>query len=96
VSSGAERQEKKKFLIWKRNKRDKLIREHLEELKREQERIEERKEEQSARPASVVKDAEIWSAKTQEIRNRLTGKKREAKDRWNRFAGTEGGGGKGL
>lgn len=38
----------------------------------------------------------VWSAKTQEIRDRLTGKKRMSQDRWNRFAGTEGGGGRGL
>jgi hypothetical protein len=37
-----------------------------------------------------------WSDKTASIRNRLTGKKRESKERWNRFAGTEGGGGRGL
>lgn len=40
------------------------------------------------------------SAQTQEkmdyYRNKITGQKREAKDRWNRFAGTEGGGGRGL
>lgn len=38
----------------------------------------------------------VWSAKLQEIRNRNTGRKREATERWNRFAGTEGGGGRGL
>jgi hypothetical protein len=30
------------------------------------------------------------------IRNRISGRKRVAKDRWNRFAGTSGGGGRGL
>ena len=30
------------------------------------------------------------------IRNKISGRKRVAKDRWNRFAGTSGGGGKGL
>ena len=43
------------------------------------------------------KNAEpAWSAKMQEIRDRTTGKKRMAEDRWNRFAGTESGGGRGL
>lgn len=37
----------------------------------------------------------VWSAKTQDIRNRLTGKKRQARDRWNRFAGTAAAGGMG-
>ncbi len=34
-------------------------------------------------------DEEIWSAKVQQVRNRLTDKKRNATDKWNRFAGTE-------
>lgn len=37
----------------------------------------------------------VWSAKMQSIRNRLTDRKRMAEDRWNRFAGTSGGGGMG-
>jgi len=43
-----------------------------------------------------TEDQVIWSAKVGEVRNRLTGQKRASKDRWNRFAGTEGGGGRGL
>ncbi len=38
----------------------------------------------------------VWSAKVGEVRNRLTGKKRASQERWNRFAGTEDGGGRGL
>ena len=38
----------------------------------------------------------IWSEKVSSIRNRLTGKKRDTKERWNRFAGTSSGGGRGL
>ena len=37
-----------------------------------------------------------WSDKVSTVRNRLTGKKRESKERWNRFAGTSDGGGRGL
>ena len=37
-----------------------------------------------------------WSDKVTTVRNRLTGKKRESKERWNRFAGTSDGGGRGL
>ena len=40
-------------------------------------------------------DEEVWSAKAQEIRNNLTKKKRKSKERWNRFAGTAGGGSRG-
>lgn len=38
----------------------------------------------------------VWSAKLQEIRDKNTGRARMAAERWNRFAGTEGGGGRGL
>ena len=38
----------------------------------------------------------IWSAKVQMMKNKNTGKLRAADSKWNRFAGTEGGGGRGL
>lgn len=38
----------------------------------------------------------VWSAKLQMIRNKNTGRTHMAKERWNRFAGTESGGGRGL
>ena len=38
----------------------------------------------------------VWSAKMQEIRDKNTGRKTMATERWNRFAGTESGGGRGL
>lgn len=41
------------------------------------------------------KEEVVWSAKVQEIRNRITDKKRQAQDRWNRFSGTSDGGGRG-
>lgn len=37
-----------------------------------------------------------FTDKVSKVRNRLTGRKRESKERWNRFAGTSGGGGRGL
>jgi uncharacterized membrane protein YcjF (UPF0283 family) len=36
-----------------------------------------------------------WTARTREITNRLNGHKRNSNDLWNRFAGTESGGGRG-
>ncbi len=36
------------------------------------------------------------NTKLDAIRNRINGRRRVAKDRWNRFAGTSGGGGRGL
>lgn len=51
----------------------------------------------SARIAERTSAGEtVWSAKMQMIRNKNTGRKTMAKERWNRFAGTEGGGGRGL
>lgn len=38
----------------------------------------------------------IWSEKVTTIRNRLDGKKRDSKERWNRFAGTGSAGARGL
>jgi hypothetical protein len=38
---------------------------------------------------------EVWSVQVSTIRNRLTGHKRLSEERWNRFAGTEDGGGLG-
>ncbi len=36
-----------------------------------------------------------WTDKVSKVRNRLTGKKRDAKDRWNRMAGTSDAGARG-
>lgn len=41
-------------------------------------------------------DAVVWSARMQQVRDRNTGRLRMADERWNRFAGTESGGGRGL
>ena len=52
---------------------------------------------ESARIAERLSDGKpVWSAKLQMIENKLTGKKRAADSKWNRFAGTAGGGGRGL
>ncbi len=89
----------KKAAIMARNKRHVLINEqaafHDESQQLERNREEALREETAAQ-ASVGADGEVvWSARLQEVRNRLTGKKRMAGDRWNRFAGTAGGGGRG-
>ena len=91
--------EKRKEVL-ARNKKFWRIFTQLSEVRGEEER--KRKEEEQHRLAARVKDGEgakedvVWTARTQEIRNRLTGQKRQAKERWNRFAGTSGGGGRGL
>lgn len=45
-------------------------------------------------PAAAAEEV-VWSAKLDMIKNRITGRKQMATDRWNRFAGTSGGGGRG-
>ncbi len=87
----------KKKLILARNKRHQLI--NLQ-AKQHQENADQFAENEAAVLASLTKptepeEQEIWSARVQEIRNKLTGQKRMAKDRWNRYSGTSGGGGMG-
>jgi len=54
-----------------------------------------RENESRMRPKNPEGKQQEWSDKVSKVRNRLTGKKRDAKDRWNRFAGTSDGGGRG-
>lgn len=86
-----------------KNRRHQIINQHAEQHGRERDLDLEREEElrDSAREASErgaknKKDEPAWSARMQEVRNKLDGRKRMADERWNRFAGTEGGGGRGL
>ena len=87
-----------------KNRRTQQINQQEDTLARgrdlEKEREEELKEharESSRRGAKTAKDGQpLWSARMQEIRNRIDGKKRMADERWNRFAGTEESGGRGL
>jgi hypothetical protein len=70
---------------------------HVMRLRQQEEtRVEDLKESLGpAQPAATAGD-EAWSDKVSSIRNRLTGQKRLSKERWNRFAGTGGEGGRGL
>ncbi len=86
----------KAWFLRKRRRRDLLLFYQQRQLEREEE-----KQKKEAVTLSPKKDEEkqddvLWSAKTQEIRNRLTDKKRMAAERWNRFAATEDAGGRGL
>ena len=45
-----------------------------------------------SRRAEAEPGKEVWSAQLQEIRDRITGKKRKSRERWNRFAGTDAAG----
>lgn len=91
----------KKWLTAKRNKRDLLMKQLVEGVQDEQERLREREEERKKRDARISAAAGAspdspWMAKAHEARNRLTDQKRASAERWNRFAGTMDGGGRGL
>ena len=64
-------------------------------LKRQEEDRVEALEEQMRPGDSAPVDGPVGD-KVAMIRNRLTGQRRVSKERWNRFAGTSGGGGRGL
>jgi hypothetical protein len=92
----------KKKLQQAKNRRAQIIFQHAELHARERELDQEREDElreaaraASKRGAEAKKGQPAWSAKMQEIRSKLDGKKRMAEGRWNRFAGTEGAGGMG-
>ncbi len=89
----------KKKILRAKNKRNQLIFQHAEQHADEHQKNldeeEQRLRKQRQDPDNSVDDV-VWSAKMQKIRNKLTGRKRMAKERWNRFAGTSGGGARGL
>ncbi len=88
------RKDKKKALL-KKNRRNQEIFQALRLREQEDERVDDIKEGLKPKRQQQEED-EVWSAKVGEIRNRLTGQKRASKERWNRFAGTGGEGGRGL
>ncbi len=93
----------KKLLQFLRNRHALRINQQAEVHERNRELDREREEEMREAALASSRKAEktdgqgkpVWSAKMQEIRNKNTGRKQMAADRWNRFAGTEGGGGRG-
>lgn len=98
-----ESKKQKKLQQILKNRRFQQINQQEETLARgrdlEKEREEDLKEagrDSSRRAAKAGGNQPVWSARMQDIRNKIDGKKRMADDRWNRFAGTEGGGGRGL
>ena len=93
----------KKLAQLLKNRKQQGIQEQADALNRERDLDREREEEiraasaKSSRGAAKTADGKpVWSAKMQEIRDKNTGRKTMAKERWNRFAGTESGGGRGL
>lgn len=92
----------KKKLLNKKNRYHQQLYELLRLRRAEEDRVEELEESRSkpkrSRDSKKKKsqDDQVWSEKVATIRNRLDGKKRDSKERWNRFAGTGDAGARGL
>lgn len=93
-----EKKAKQKALRLK-NRKQNIIFQHAEQHERNRDLDREREEKiregakKSSRSAAASKvQGPVWSEKMQNIRNKISGSERMAKDRWNRFAGTDGAG----
>jgi hypothetical protein len=88
-----DKKERKKAQV-KKNRFQQEIFNFIRLKRQEEQRVEDLKE--ALAPAEVAMPSEVLTDKVASYRNRLTGQKRLSKERWNRFAGTSGGGGRGL
>ncbi len=86
----------KKALQLKKNRQQFEIFNIFRQRREEAERLRHKEEEVRAGISAEVSGETAWGDKVAVVRNRLTDKKRVSRERWNRFAGTEGGGGRGL
>ena len=101
MSKHSEEKKAKKLAHLLKNKRTQAINLQEDILARSRDLEKEREEEVREAGRNASRNAKrpgnvVWSAKLQEIRDKNTGRTRMAQERWNRFAGTEGGGGRGL
>lgn len=85
----------KKQFILNRTKRKQIIHHHALQHEEETRQIREQQEAMRETAPSPPEDDPVWSARMQEIRDRLTSRKRMARERWNRFSGTSDAGGMG-
>lgn len=94
----------KKAVIRERARKNQITRHHVNshleaheaQLDAQQAMIDEQLDASREAAQEAAGKEEVWSARTQDIRNRLTNKKRKSAERWNRFAGTSAAGGRGL
>lgn len=89
-----DKKHKKKALQLKKNRFHQEMFNLLRLRRIEEDRVEALQE--SMKPKPGEKASPEVTDKVASIRDRLTGQKRLSKERWNRFAGTSGGGGRGL
>ncbi len=87
----------KKKLLLERNKRHELINLSAKQHQANTEllRKEDKKRYDSLQTPGTSDVEPVWSARLQEIKDKNTGRKRMARERWNRFAGTGDSGGMG-
>lgn len=90
-----DKKSKKKAQL-KKNRRTQEMFQAFKLMREEGERVRKEAEGRAKPTPGESKSEEVWSAKVATIRNRLDGSRRESKERWNRFAGTGGEGGRGL
>ena len=83
-------------LVFARNRKTQMI---VQNAAAHQDQVEKNAEtlalRNAARPAEAADEEPVWSARTQMIRDKNTGRKKAARSKWNRFAGTAGAGGMG-
>lgn len=96
MSNHNDKKERKKSQLKKNRYHQEIF--HALRLRRsEADRVEKQKEALAPSPSGHGDEGEkVWSEKVATIRNRLTDQRRTSKERWNRFAGTGGEGGRGL
>lgn len=86
----------KKKRIQERNKRHNLINLMAEQHEANRQAALELDEARKHEREKHEPEAEtVWSARVGEVRNRLTGSRRQADERWNRFVATSGAGARG-
>ena len=95
MSDVLETKKQRKKALNKKNRFHQELFQFLRLRRADEERVKGLETLKKAKPTEKQADAE-WGDKVATIRNRLTGQKRDSKERWNRFAGTSGGGGRGL
>lgn len=87
--------EKKQALL-KKNLKNRLIFLHVSRVIADSKTLEAPEFSALSRGKSSGAKPEVWSARLNMIRNKVTGQREMAKERWNRFAATGDAGGRGL
>ncbi len=93
MSHHDDKKTRKKAQVAKNRKQQEMF-QAFKQMRAEGERVQ--NEAEARQPEHSAPAAVAWGDKVAIIRNRLTDKKRTSRERWNRFSGTGGEGGRGL